>query len=332
MSARRAIIPVFVPHQGCPHNCVFCDQKQISGAGAPATVETVEKALVGAAAIPAPHGRELAFYGGSFTAIPAGEQEALLGAAFRAKQAGFLSGIRLSTRPDCVQAADIERLSRFGVTTVELGAQSMDDGVLCLSGRGHLAADTVRAARRVKAGGFQLILQMMTGLPGDSPEKSRATARALAALEPDGVRIYPTVVLRGTPLYDLWQAGRYRPQSVEEAVKLCAGLLDVFAARKIPVIRLGLNPSEVLSGGAVAAGAYHPALGELCRARQLRRQAEALLAGCGLKDPVLLVPPGQLSAMIGQKRENVTYLQEKFALHSLRVKAAPVETVILRKF
>ncbi len=324
MSARRAIIPVFVPHFGCPHACVFCDQRQISGARQPATAETVRKALQAAAQIPAPDGRELAFYGGSFTAIPVQAQEALLAAAFQAKQAGFLTGIRLSTRPDCVDGAVLARLARYGVTTVELGAQSMDSQVLRLSGRGHSGADTVRAAGLVHQAGFSLILQMMTGLPGDSPEKARATAQALAALQPQGVRIYPTVVIAGTLLHQLWQAGAYRPQSLEEAVELCASLLDIFAAENIPVIRLGLNPTEELSAGAAVAGPYHPAFGELCRSRQLRRRAQALLESRRGQKAVLLVPPGKLSAMIGQKRENVRYLQEALALQELRIRAGDV--------
>lgn len=320
MSPRRAVIPLFVPHLGCPHACVFCDQRHISGAAAPADAGTVEAALAGAAKIPAPEGRELAFYGGSFTAIPADMQEALLAPAWKARQAGFLSGIRLSTRPDCIDEAVLARLARYGVTTIELGAQSMDPEVLRLSGRGHGAADTVRAAELVRRAGFSLILQMMTGLPGDSPEKSRKTARALAERKPAGVRIYPTVVIRDTQLYARWQAGSYRPQSLEAAVELCADLLDIFQAAEIPVIRLGLQPTAELSAGLAVAGPYHPAFGELCQARRLRRQAEQLLAGHRRAGLVLLAPKGRLSAALGHKRENLYYLREKFALPDLKIR------------
>lgn len=322
MSAKRAIIPVFVPHLGCPHNCVFCNQRRITGQEKAAGAADVHKALKKAAEIETDRERELAFYGGSFTAIPEKEQEALLEAAFQAKESGFLSAIRLSTRPDCVDEAALARLKKYGVTTVELGAQSMDEEVLRLSGRGHSAEDTARAAKLVKHAGFSLILQMMTGLPGDTPEKSRETARKLAALGADGVRIYPTVILRDTPLFDLWKRGKYREHSVEAAVELCADLLEIFEEKEIPVIRLGLNPTEELSAGVAAGGAYHPAFGELCYSRRLRRQAESLLTGRAGQDLCLLVPKGKGSAMIGQKRENIRFLEEKFALRRLRVREA----------
>ena len=203
MSARESVIPVFVPHLGCPNDCVFCDQRRISGAASPATAEDVRRAVEAAAASPANNGggRQLAFYGGSFTAIPAWQQEELLGAAQPYLADGTLSSLRLSTRPDAIDGEVLARLRRCGVRTVELGAQSMSDNVLALSGRGHTAEDVARAAKAVKAGGFRLILQMMTGLPGADDESDVQTARDIAALRPDGVRVYPTVIVRGTPLF-----------------------------------------------------------------------------------------------------------------------------------
>ena len=174
--------------------------------------------------------RQLAFYGGSFTAIHAAAQEELLGAAAEAIGRGEIDSIRLSTRPDAIDGAVLERLRRFGVETIELGAQSMDGEVLRLSGRGHTAEDVERAAAAVRSAGFRLILQMMTGLPGDSEEKDLETARRLIALRPDGVRIYPTVIVRGTPLWEQWRRGAYRAHTVEEAVAVCAKLLPLFEA------------------------------------------------------------------------------------------------------
>ena len=158
MSPRRRIVPVFIPHAGCPNDCVFCDQKRISGSPFPARAETVAEAL---AALPDGAGCELAYYGGSFTAIPASLQEELLSAAVPARERGAVSALRVSTRPDAIDGDVLERLHRFGVTTVELGAQSMDEDVLRLSGRGHTAEDTVLASRLVRESGFALILQMM---------------------------------------------------------------------------------------------------------------------------------------------------------------------------
>lgn len=335
MSARASILPVFVPHLGCPHDCVFCNQRRISGQPEAATAHTVRQMLAG---LPADGtGRQLAFYGGSFTAIPAEQQEELLSAAHEGMERGIIASIRLSTRPDAIDETVLERLRRYGVDTVELGAQSMDDEVLRLSGRGHTAEDVRRASRLVKDAGFHLILQMMTGLPGDTQEKSLYTAREIIALQPEGVRIYPTVIVRDTALCELWRRGLYREHSVEDAVTWCAGLLPLFEASGILVIRLGLNPTEKLSNGAAVAGAYHPALGELVRSRILRNRAEALLEGVSPGSRVVLaVQPRLLSQMLGQKRANVRALCERFGLTELRVEAkaslpAEIELVSVEK-
>ena len=264
--------------------------------------------------------RQLAFYGGSFTAIPAAQQVVLLAAARPYLDSGVLSSIRLSTRPDAIDDTVLARLKNYCVRTIELGAQSMDERVLELSGRGHTAKDVETASERIRRAGFELILQMMTGLPGDSGKESLDTARALAALHPNGVRIYPTVVVRDTPLYDLWQQGRYREHTVEDAVELCAQILPIFDAAGIPVIRLGLNPTEELSGGGAVAGAYHPALGELVRSRMMLHQARELLRDVSPgSDVILQVPRGKLSQMVGQHRCNYVALVSEFGLHSLKI-------------
>ena len=321
MSARESIIPVFVPHLGCPHNCVFCNQNRISGETEPATPETVIRETENAAAfLPKGGKRQLAFYGGSFTAIPAEEQEALLGTAKTFLDCGEIDAIRLSTRPDAIDATVLERLKRFGVETVELGAQSMDDGVLRRSGRGHSAADVENASRLIKAAGFRLILQMMTGLPGDTPEKDIETARRIIALEPDGVRVYPTVIVRDTALYDMWKAGRYAEHTVGDAVEVCARLVPMFENAGIPIIRLGLNPTDDLSGGAAAGGAYHPALGELVRSRIMLGRARELLCGVQPGSTVTLsVAAGRASQMAGQNRCNTQALCAEFGIKRLKI-------------
>ena len=332
MSARESIVPVFVPHLGCPNDCVFCNQRRISGSLEPATADTVKEAMEKAAALPLNGAkRQLAFYGGSFTAIPAAQQEALLSAAYSYIQSGELHSIRLSTRPDAIDGQVLERLKRYGVETVELGAQSMDDNVLRLAGRGHDARCVEKASRLIKQAGFKLILQMMTGLPGDSGESSLETARRIIALRPDGVRIYPTVIVRDTALFELWQRGKYIEHSVEEAVELCSELLPMFSEAGIPVIRLGLNPTDELSGGAAVAGAYHPALGEMVKSRIMRGRAEALLEGTEPGSTVILgVNKSRVSQMTGQKRQNIQYLTEKFALKELKIKAIEAENEEIR--
>lgn len=323
MTPRRRIIPIFVPHAGCPNDCVFCNQKRISGSLIPATAETVTETLF---SLQPGSGYELAFYGGSFTAIPAEQQEQLLGAVIPFRENGTIASIRLSTRPDAVDEEVLCRLKQFGVETVELGAQSMNDEVLLRSGRGHTPQDTRHAARMVKAAGFRLILQMMTGLPSSTPERDLETARELIGLRPDGVRIYPTVIIKETALEMLWHRGEYREHTVEDAVNICAELFPLFESAGIPVIRLGLNPTDELSGGAAVGGAYHPALGELVRSRILLNKARELLKKENASgDVVLGVVPGRISAMTGQHRCNVDTLMREFPLRSLRIQ--PAETL-----
>ena len=333
MSARETIIPVFVPHLGCPNDCVFCNQRRISGSPEPATAETVVNAIENAAALtPMGTKRQLAFYGGSFTAIPVCEQETLLAAAKPYLDSKFLSSVRLSTRPDAIDETVLNRLKKYGVETVELGAQSLDDEVLYRSGRGHTAKEVEDASKLIKNAGFMLILQMMTGLPGDSEEKSIETARKIIALKPDGVRIYPTVIVRDTALYDMWKNGEYKEHTVEDAVCVCSKLVPLFEKANIPIIRMGLNPTDELSGGSAVGGAYHPALGEMVHSRIMRNKAEKLLENSVGKKVILGVNSADISKMTGQHRCNIEYLSEKFSLKSLKIKAenaAKGEIVIL---
>lgn len=327
MKAKNSIIPVFVPHLGCPNDCVFCNQRRISGHITPAGAETVRNAIESAAALTPPGTkRQLAFYGGSFTAIPARQQTELFEAARPYLEDGTISSIRLSTRPDAIDGAVLARLEKYGVTTVELGAQSMCGEVLELSGRGHTVQDVEEASRLIKAAGFELILQMMTGLPGDTDERSLETARRLIALKPDGVRIYPTVIVRDTALYDLWKAGRYAEHTVEDAVRVCAKLAPLFDEAGIPIIRMGLNPTEDLSGGDAVGGAYHPALGELVRSRMMLNKARKLLSDAPAGASAILgVSCSDVSKMTGQHRCNIILLKSEFGLKSLKIREANVK-------
>ncbi len=265
---------------------------------------------------------QAAFYGGSFTAIPVDEQEALLEVTDSFLHTGQLSSVRLSTRPDAIDIPTLERLRRHGVSVIELGAQSMDNEVLRRAARGHTAEDTVRASRLVRAAGFSLVLQTMAGLPGDTRETVCRTAQRIAALQPDGVRIYPVAVLPDTELYDLWRAGAYTPLDVETAAVWCADMLDVFRRANIPVLRIGLNPTEELSC-TVAAGAYHPAMGELVWNELWYRRLRARLER--QKDGILMVPARELSRAIGQKRRNVLRLQREFPERDIRICAEKQE-------
>ena len=326
MNPRRRILPVFIPHLGCPYFCVYCNQHEITKPVAAAIPGSEQHDPVAELnrllSLPADgEERELAFYGGSFTALPVNLQLQFLAPAAAALADGRIASVRLSTRPDAIDPETLDRLRRYGVRTVELGAQSMRNEVLLLSGRGHTAQDVRDAAKIVKEAGFQMVLQMMTGLPGDNDDGALYTARELIALRPDAVRVYPTVVVRDTRLAELWQAGEYREHTVEDAVRVCAKLLPLFEKAGIPVIRLGLNPTEELSGGAALAGAYHPALGELVRSRILRNCMEERLSvlDCDGRTVTVAVPPNLMSQAVGQRRCNVIWLKERFRLRELRV-------------
>ncbi len=320
---KRSIIPIFVPHLGCPHECVFCNQRKIAGtqrAPSPGEVRAlIEEGLCASGKSP-----EIAFYGGSFTAVDRSLQEALLDAAHPYVRSGRVSSIRVSTRPDCIDGDILAILKGYGVATIELGAQSTDDDVLKRSGRGHTARDIADAANQVKDAGLLLILQLMCGLPGDTREKDVNSAKEAAALKPDGARIYPVVVLRDTALYERYRDGSYVPLGIEEAASVASDMLEVFEDAGIPVIRIGLNPTEELSNGAAAAGAYHPALGEMTRSRLYFKRALGLLSGASLLEAVFGVNPSCISLMVGQKRENIMKLQELFPGVRFKIKPAEV--------
>ena len=328
MSARRSIIPVFIPHLGCPHTCVFCNQSKITGQAAGEAMESLLKLCESSH-----ENAELAFYGGSFTAIPPEVQLAYLKPAKDALDKGKLAGIRLSTRPDAVDDVTLRRLRHYGVSTIELGAQSMQNEVLRLCNRGHSAEDVRRSSALIQNEGFQLVLQMMTGLPGDDDDGALDTARQLIAMKPNAVRIYPTVIVQGTQLERMWREGSYREHSVEDAVQICSRILPLFQKAGIPVIRLGLNPTADLSSGEALAGAYHPALGELVRSRVLRNRVELLLENESISgtDVIIEISDSQRSQMIGQKRCNINWLQERFKLKSVRVRSCS-QAGVLRVF
>ncbi len=260
----HANISIFVPHKGCPNDCSFCNQRAISGQIAPATPLDVEKTVQTALENNIdPKNTEIAFFGGSFTAIERDYMVSLLTAAKHFLDTHSFAGIRVSTRPDCINKEVLEVLKNYGVTAIELGAQSMDDDVLSANRRGHTSDDVIRASALIKEYGFELGLQMMTGLYKSDLEKDLQTAREIIKLQPDTVRIYPTVVLKNTHLGDLFEKGEYIAPTAEESVPLCADLLQMFENEGVKVIKLGLHSSETVEGDMLGGG-YHPAFRELC--------------------------------------------------------------------
>lgn len=305
---KKGNVSVFIPHIGCPCRCSFCDQKAISGEAKAPTAGEVDSLLAGALSrAKEPQEMEIAFFGGSFTAIDRGYMTALLDTAQKYLGENGFGGIRISTRPDCIDREVLSLLKKAGVTAIELGAQSMDDGVLFLNGRGHTAQDVRKAAALIREYGFQLGLQMMTGLYGDTDAGALRTAREFALLHPAGVRIYPTVVLRGTKLAALCREGRYHPPGVRETVPLCRELLRLFDRAGIPVLRLGLHASREVEENWIA-GTYHPALRELCEGEDFFCRLRSALLGLMPGSYCVTVHPRDHSRAAGQKKANLSRL------------------------
>ena len=309
--SKHVNVGLFVPHNGCPHQCSFCNQRAISGQSKQVTPEDVDKAVEIAMKNPDSKGGEIAFFGGSFTAIDRRKMTELLAAAYRYVENGSFKGIRISTRPDAIDGEICRILKSYGVTAVELGAQSMDDNVLRLNRRGHTAEDVVNASKKLKSFGFELGLQMMTGLYGSSDDDSIDTAKKIIALNPATVRIYPTVVIGGTELAELYKSGEYVPQTVDSAAELCAKLLLMFDEADIAVIRTGLHSGGGVEGDYIA-GAYHPAFRELCEGKIYLGKAVNFINENQIpKGKINIhVSPDAISKMTGQKRSNIARLRE----------------------
>lgn len=254
---------------------------------------------------------EVAFYGGTFTLLPGEEQKAYLSAVAPFIHQGRVSGIRVSTRPDAIPPGMAEQLTVSGVTTVELGCQSFSAEVLDRAGRGHDPSAASKAVSRLRGAGLKVGLQLMPGLPGGDRQEAISSLESALALAPDFLRIYPTVVVRGTPLEDAWRDGSYRPLEIEAAVDWCAEMLWRCRRADIPVIRLGLQGTpELDSGEALVAGPYHPAFGQLVRSRLWLRALERGAATAG--EIRAGVHPADLSDALGHKRGNQVELRRRF--------------------
>lgn len=271
------------------------------------TPEKAAAELQKAFSIPQPDGAEIAFFGGSFTCLPLERMKVYLDAAWPYLESGRAESLRCSTRPDGISPEILPVLRDYRMRTVELGAQSFSDKVLALNGRGHTAADIERAFTLLRENGFTVGLQIMTGLPGETEADLALSVESVCRLHPDLLRIYPTAVIRGTPMARWMAEGKFTPKGVEESAAICAPILARMEREGIPVIRVGLHPSKELESQVVG-GCYHPAFRELCLARIWRDKVEAALkpfpAGTGA---VLHVPAPQLSQAAGQKRANLAY-------------------------
>lgn len=299
-----------MPHKGCPNQCSFCNQKSISGQLNELTPDDVHQAVKKAMENPGLKNAEIAFFGGSFTAIERDYMLSLLQPAAQYIDFDKFKGIRISTRPDCIDDEICQILKDNKVTAVELGAQSMNDEVLRLNHRGHTSRDVENAVKMLRSYGFETGLQMMTGLYGSDENESLETGKRFIELLPDTVRIYPTVVLRNTHLAELYEKGEYSPQTVEQAVEICSKLLLMFSQAGIRVIRVGLHSGGNVEEGFVA-GAYHPAFKELCESRIYLNKILDELKNKAVTQATVYVPKGATSQAVGQKKQNLKLLGEK---------------------
>lgn len=302
---KKGNISLFIPHLGCPHKCSFCNQNTITGKQTQPSADDV-RAAVDTALRKKNYDYEIAFFGGSFTAIDREYMLSLLKAAYDYVKDGRVSGIRISTRPDCIDEEVLDILKKYGVTSIELGAQSMDDEVLKANFRGHTADDVANASRLIKSYGFELGLQMMTGLYLDTDEKAVETAKKLIALSPDTIRIYPTVVLKNTYLAKLYEDELYKPQTVDDAANLCTKIVPMFEKAGIRVIRLGLHSSPELKKNMIA-GAFHDSFGEIVKSRYMLNR----ILKYPPADYEIMVNSKSVSQLKGQQKRNIYFLMEE---------------------
>lgn len=317
MKRRHYTIPVFIPMEACPFHCIYCDQKKIAGHCNSPSPEDVRQIIIRHLETIPKENVEIhaGFFGGTFTGLRPNDQAAYLSVVQPFIDSGRVHAIRLSTRPDFISPEIISLLKKYHVDTIELGAQSLDDEVLRLSGRGHTASDTETAAGLITGSGLRLGLQMMIGLPGDTPEKSVMTARKIVALGAADVRIYPTLVIKGTPLEKRFNEGKYKPLTMDEAVETTAATVKIFEAHRVKVIRTGLHPSEdLLHGDALVAGPFHVSFSELVNTFLWKERLSTL---CQKPDKnkrlVIVVPEKELNHATGHKASNRKMLEKCFA-------------------
>ncbi len=317
------IIPIFIPHMGCPHQCIFCNQNAITGKTAQTpSANQIQQAVRRFLKYgkKRPSTTQISFFGGNFLGLEKETIRSLLGAAMPFVRAKDVDSIRFSTRPDTVSQETLGLLEGFPVSTVELGVQSMNDSVLDAAGRGHRSSDTLVAAGLLKKRGYELGLQMMVGLPEDDDDGAMQTARRITDLQPDFVRIYPTLVLEGSQLARRFRDGRYHPMALAACVMLVKRLFLFFNLHHIPVVRMGLQASDGLTrAGGFIAGPYHPAFGHLVHGEIVLDAISSVLDRMEKRpDPLTIsVHPSMVSRVQGLHKQNIDRLKRSFALKKI---------------
>ncbi|MFH1349860.1 MAG: radical SAM protein [Pseudomonadota bacterium] len=314
---RNLIVPIFIPNQGCPHRCIFCQQEKITAQSSQtidaSIVNQVIQNAIDSERFKTRTRREVAFYGGTFTGLPLKRMKELLGTVSPYLKEGVFTSIRVSTRPDALDENRLEIMRSAGVSTVELGVQSMDNRVLEISQRGHSAQDTVEAVTQLRRYGFNVGIQLMPGLPGDSEENFLKTVDEVVKLGPDMVRLYPAVVIRGTELARWYREKRYVPLDLEEAVRICRESCEHVEREGIPVIRIGLmSTPSLLREGEIIAGPWHESFGFLVRSSIHQKRIEPYLTGQGEFSQIRIrVPSREIPLVRGYKNLGVRWIERK---------------------
>lgn len=324
MNRKRKIIPIFVPHIGCKNNCIFCNQKRITGRINPKIdsnyvsiivneyLKTMKKDTI----------KEIAFFGGSFTAINKDKQIELLTAAYTFKNNGLIDNIRISTRPDSINTEILELQKKYGVDIIELGIQSLDDNVLDTANRGHTVEDCKTASKLIKEYEFVLGHQIMPGLPNSNRQKDIETCKKSVLMNPKIVRIYPTLVIKDTELEHMYNEDKYKPLNANEAVEICAEINSIYKSNEVNVIRIGLQNTENINlDNDVIAGPFHPAFRQLVEEKiYLNILVNTLIENKISKSSVTIKANEKLfSKIIGQKRKNIDLIRTKFKLENLKI-------------
>lgn len=325
---KQYIIPIFVPHLGCPNDCVFCNQKSISGQTKQVTKEDVKNIIEEHLKYIKKDSKvEVAFFGGSFTGIEEEKQEELLSTAYEYIKQKKVDSIRISTRPDYIDKKILKRLKKYKVKTIELGVQSANDYILKKAGRGHTFEDVVKASKLIRWYGFDLGHQMMVGLPESTTVDEINTAKQLIKLKPKMVRIYPVLVIKNTKLEKDYNDGKYKPLTVTQAVEVCKELVKLFVKKHIEVIRIGLQPTDTITNpdndkSEVVAGPFHPAFRQLVESGMwydvIVEKIKQL--NTKVKEVVVTVNPADVNNVIGQRKDNINNLRDVYDVN-LIVKA-----------
>lgn len=315
------IIPIFVPHLGCPNDCTFCNQRKISGRLNPVTENDVREIIEFYLSNfkDSKAYKEVAFFGGSFTGIPEEEQNKLLEVAYEYVKEKKIDGIRISTRPDYIDKKTLKRLKKYKVKTIELGVQSSNDYVLKRAKRGHSFEDVKKASKLIRRYRFILGHQMMVGLPESSALDDLTTAKDLIKLKPKIVRIYPVLVIKGTELEKEMKDGKYEPLSVEQAVERCKEIVYLFNKKKIKVIRIGLQTTDTIcspdkESSEVVGGPYHETFRQLVEASIYYDTILQKIKNFNMnvKEVQIRVNPQDVNNVVGYKRENITKIKDVY--------------------